>query len=532
MGRAASLLGAIFGSLLACVVAVGLGFAAYFLSLPPSRTGEAATSTNGLFFLFFIFSVALLMWGMTPLALGGGGRFEPTRMMLYPISLGKLFIFDLVSDLTSLAAIFAVPSILAIGLGVGLANGAVMLGLLLSFGAIAFGMSLAKLLSVGVGALMRTKRTRGEMILALLGAALGMLGILMGQLLSLMERYAHYLEWTRWTPSGAAAFGLVHGLRPGGEMVYLASLLTLFAYASVCLWTAFLIARRTALGIGGRKRRARRKKSGVKPRARVGGLRIPFASVELGAIIEKELKYSLRNAQLRVIALMALGFIIVIRMAPVGGRGGGLAEMTPYAEGAGAVFSLLYIFTLMSPVSTNLFGYEGGGMRAFVLSPVERRLILFGKNAALTFATLLIATVGVLAGGLFFRDLSWGVLLFAALSFAIYAPLFSTFGNWLSMRYPKRVEFGKRMNRSGVAGLILVPFFMLLLLPPALAVLGAHLAESRVVLYAILALFALISIFYYRVSLERQARALEWCELEILEAVTTRDGGEGDAIMG
>lgn len=536
VGRAASLLGSLLGSLLSLAMAASLGFFAYFISLPLSPIMGERAATTGLLFIFFIFTVAFLMWAMMPLALGGGGRFEPTRMMLYPISLGKLFVFDLLSDLTSLAAIFAVPVMLAIGLGAGLANGATLLGVLLALGAISFGMSLAKLLSVSAGALMRAKRTRGEMLLALLGAALGMTGLLMGQLLPLMELYAPYLEGARWTPSGAAAFGLMRGLRPGGGVIYATSLLTLLAYAAICLWAAFIVARRTALGMGGGKKRKATEAAESKTPTRIDWVSLPFASVELGAIIEKELKYALRNAQLRVIALMAVGFIIVLRMAPVGGRGGGggggLAELTPYAEGASAVFSVLYVFTLMSPVSTNLFGYEGGGMRALVLSPVERRSILFGKNAALTFATLLVSSVGVVAGGLFFRDLSGGTMLLAALAFAIYAPLFSSFGNWMSMRFPKRVEFGKRMNRSGVAGLLLVPFFVALALPPALAVAAGHMAESRVVLYAILALFALISVFFYRVSLERQARALEERELEILEAVTTRDGGEGDAIMG
>lgn len=533
VGRAASALGSLMGLVLSLAIALALGFAAYFLSLPDPHLMEGKGALTGLLFIFFIFTVAFLMWATMPLALGGGSRFEPGRMMLYPISLRKLFVFDLISDLTSLASIFAVPLMLALGLGAGLANGRALRGLLMALAAIAFGMSLAKLLSVSVGALMRAKRTRGEMLLALLGAALGMTGVLMGQLLPLMERYGPYLEGARWTPSGAAAFGLMRGLRPGGETLYALSILTLFAYAALSLWMAYRVARRTALGVGGggKKRAAPRGLDATRV-GNIEGLRLPFSSRELGAIVEKELRYAFRNAQLRVIALMAVGFIIVLRMAPIGGRGGGLAELTPYAEGTGTIFSVLYIFTLMSPISTNLFGYEGAGMRALVLSPVERRLILLGKNAALTLTTLVIAAVGVVAGGLFFKDLSAHTLLFAVLAFAVYAPIYSSFGNWLSLRFPKRVEFGKRMSRSGVAGFLLVPFFAVLLLPPAAAVLVGHLAESRAVLYAILALFALISVFSYKVLIERQGRALEERELEILEAVTSRDGFEGDAIMG
>jgi len=59
--------------------------------------------------LLFVFTVAFLMWALMPLALGGGSRFEPSRMLLYPVSLGRLFAFDFLSDLTSLTSVFVVP---------------------------------------------------------------------------------------------------------------------------------------------------------------------------------------------------------------------------------------------------------------------------------------------------------------------------------------------------------------------------------------------------------------------------------------
>src|SRR5947209_11777791 len=98
---------------------------------------------------------------------------------------------------------------------------------------------------------------------------------------------------------------------------------------------------------------------------------------------------------------MAVGLTIVLRMAPLGGstqRAWG--AVSQYAAGAGAVFSVLYIFTLISPISTNLFGFDGAGMRALVLSPVSRRLILVAKNAAVTFISLVLVTAGAVVAGL------------------------------------------------------------------------------------------------------------------------------------
>jgi hypothetical protein len=556
-----------------------LGAAAYFLTMPGGASGVSErASLDGFLFLFFIFTVMFLMWALMPLALGGGGRFEAGRMLLYPISLGKLFAFDLLSDLTGLAAVFAVPVSLAMGLGAGLANGSVAAGLVVSVCAVAFGLSFSKLLAVGVGALMRTKRTRGEMLLALLGAMLGMTGALMGQLMPLVERYGAYFERARWTPSGAAAYALAFGLHRGGAGALLWSLLLLAGYASACVALSYAIARRTALGKGGASRRAgvaaevekdktkaaavvggrritavekggsaavesgrsvavekgsvaggKRKDEDVAEDESYAGWRLPLVSAEFSAVVEKELRYAVRNAQLRVIALMAVGLTIVLRMAPFGGGARrSWAMISPYAEGAGAVFSVLYIFTLVSPISTNLFGYDGAGMRALVLSPVSRRLILVAKNAAVTFISLVLVTAGVFVGGLVFGDLTPRTLLFAALAFVNTAALFALYGNWLSLQFPVRVKFGKRMNRSGVGGILLIPFFIVLMIPPALSVLAAQLAQSFLVKYVILAAFALLSVAIYALVVPLQGRWFERRELTILEAVTGR-GGEGDS---
>jgi predicted permease len=541
VGRATSVLGLLAALALSLATAVGLGAGAYFLSAnaPAGVAGaDELQDGAGYVLMLFMFTVAYMMWALTPLALGGGNRFEPSRMLLYPVSLAKLFAFDFLTDLTSLTSIFVVPSMFAVGIGVGLGRGRPASGLAISVCAVAFGLSLSKLLSVGVGAVMKTRRTRGETLLALLGGLLGMTGALMGQLMPLIERHAEYFEGARWTPPGAAAYALSRGTRAGGGAELSLSLLTLAAYAAVCVFAAYRVARRTALGAGGggggSRRRAQAAKAGAGV-AREGlseegyaGWRLPLVSPQFSAVFEKELRYAVRNAQLRVIALMAVGLTIVLRMAPANmGSGRSWGMISEYAEGAGAVVSVIYIFMLVSPVSTNLFGYDGSGMRTLVLSPVNRRLILAAKNSAVAFISLAMVTVGVFVGGLVFGDLNARTLLFAALSFVTTATLFAPVGNWLSMRFPVRVRFGKRMNRSGVAGLLLVPFFLLLLLPPAAAVLAAHFARSHAVKYVILAAFAILSAGLYALLLPPQGRTLERRELEILEAVTGR-GGVGD----
>src|SRR5215207_4808056 len=549
-GRVAAALGVLAGLGLSLAAATGVGAGAYLIASHSGRGGVGSRELSaGFAVLLVIFTFLFLMWALMPLALGGGSRFEPSRMLLYPVSLGRLFAFDFLSELTSLTSVFVVPSLCALCVGVGLGRGNLAAGLAVAFVSVAFGLSLSKLLSAGVGALIQARRTRGETLVALLGSVLGLLGVAFGmtggvmkQLMPLVERHPGFLEGARWTPPGAAAHALARGLFAGDTASLVVSTLTLAAYAVGCLLLAYRVARRTALGAGGGggvKRAAPTAAAAGAPSAARGGGRgagyagwqLPFASPQFSALFEKEVRYAMRNAQLRVIALMAVALTMLLRMGPAGASGRRIwGTFTPYAEGAGTVFSVIYIFMLVSPVSTNLFGYDGSGMRALVLSPASRRTMLLAKNAVVTLIALLLVAVGVGVGGFVIGDLSAPVLLFALLTFVTTAALFAPFGNWLSVQFPKRVQFGKRMNRSGVAGLLLVPLFFLLLLPPAASVAAAHFAASHAVKYVILAAFALVSVGLYALVLPRQGRQLERRELEVLEAVT--GGGEDEQIIG
>ena len=297
VGSVASTVGMLVALAASLFVAAGLGFGAYLLaSYAPAGAGDAAESHDGAgyFLLLFMLTVAYMMWALTPLALGGGDRFGPSRMLLYPVSLAKLFAIDFITDLTSLTAVFVVPSVFALGAGVGLARGRLFSCLLVSLCAVAFGLSLSKLLSVGIGALMKSRRTRGETLLALLGGLLGMTGALMGQLMPYFERHGEYLEAARWTPPGAAAYALARGTRAGHGADFTLSLLTLAAYVTVCVFAAYRVARRTALGGGGGGGGSRLRAQALKANAagaraagaeaEYAGWRLPFVSPQFSAV--------------------------------------------------------------------------------------------------------------------------------------------------------------------------------------------------------------------------------------------------------
>jgi hypothetical protein len=515
----------------ALLVALGLGIAAYALSLPNTlamlqRAGSTQSpfAASAEFIFFSIFAFLYLMWATVPLSIGSNKQFDPGRLLMYPISLRKLFAIDFLSEITTLQSVFAVPAILAISIGAGLARNELASALIAAVPAIALGMALAKWLSTTIGSLVRRKRARGETILALVGAIAGLGGALAGQVAPILFKHAQSVRSLRWTPPGAAAFAIAGGIS-ADPAAYLLAVVTLSGYTILLIAATYWIARRAALGFGGEKRRK------VSPDATTNlpaytGWRVPFLSPELSAVVEKELRYAMRNAQLRMMSIMPL-ILIFIRLINSkrfgsGMRGGATRasnDFLTYGSGLMATAGVLYVFLILAGLSCNHFAFEEGGMRTLILSPIERRKILIGKNIAITAIALVFATVLLIINAAIFRDLSAATLLFAGLSFVAFAAIMSIVGNWFSIRFPKRMQFGKRLNLSGVAGLLLIPLIMLLAVPPLTATAAGYLTHSIFVEYATLAAFAALSVGFYLLVIKTQGSSLERREIEILDAV-------------
>ena len=191
-----------------------------------------------------------------------------------------------------------------------------------------------------------------------------------------------------------------------------------------------------------------------------------------------------------------------------------------------ATGGVLYVFLILAGLFCNQFAFERAGMRTLILSPVDRKTVLVGKN--IVFSTLaLIFSAGLLTvNQLVFRDITIGAFLFVVLSFLTFVSLMSLMGNWFSVRFPKRMKFGKRLNVSGVVGLLLIPMIIVLAIPPLAATAAGYVAQSLLIEYATLTLLAILSFGFYLLTINAQGEALQRRELEILEAVN--DPGSGD----
>jgi hypothetical protein len=461
------------------------------------------------------------MWATLPLSIGSTKQFEAGKLLIYPISLRKLFAIDLISELTTLQSIFAIPSILAICIGTGLGSDNLVGCLVAAIPIILFGISLSKWLGTSIGSLVRQKRARGETIVALVGAVAALGGALIGQIAPLIFKHAEAFRSLRWTPPGAAA-SLIAGTTANEPLSYAIDFLILTAYIVVLIVATYWIARRAALGLGGSKRR--RGATVAQSAEGYVGWEIPLLTPDLSAIVEKELRYVMRNAQIRMLALMPL-ILVVIRLFQSqrfdtrSVARTGADEFFTYGSGLMAAGGVLYVFLLLGGLSCNQFAFEEGGMRTLVLSPIDRKNILIGKNLALTLVALVFSIVLLTINSIVFRDLTALNLLFVLLSFIAFAAIISIFGNWMSIRFPKRMEFGKRLNVSGVSGLLFLPLLALLAAPPVLSVLAGYLTTNLLIELLTLAGFCLVTLAIYLIAIGYQGKSLARREIEILDAV-------------
>jgi uncharacterized RDD family membrane protein YckC len=81
------------------------------------------------------------------------------------------------------------------------------------------------------------------------------------------------------------------------------------------------------------------------------------------------------------------------------------------------------------------------------------------------------------------------------------------------------MRFGKRLNVSGVAGLLLIPMVIVLGTPPLLATVAGIFTQSLVYEYLTLFGFAVLAVGFYFLMLNFQGRSLAKREIDILEAV-------------
>jgi hypothetical protein len=202
------------------------------------------------------------------------------------------------------------------------------------------------------------------------------------------------------------------------------------------------------------------------------------------------------------------------------------AAAGPFIATGVVVFSM---FLLVSFVA-NQFGFDRDGFRAFVLSPADRWLILFGKNIA-AFPVAALSSAILLSVVSVWLRLSWLVFAASLLQLAVGVLATAIGGNLLSILMPYRIQPGSmkptKLPAMAMVLLVLSQLSMPLIMSPAFIPPLAGLLSERtggppaalVNFLLSLTLAGVIAFAYWR-SLRPIGRLLHRREVQILEKVS------------
>jgi hypothetical protein len=256
-------------------------------------------------------------------------------------------------------------------------------------------------------------------------------------------------------------------------------------------------------------------------------LRLPAVPEQAAAVALGTFRSMLRAPEVKMawgtafLVTLILGGSVLFRSAPK------LPEAAkPFAVTASMAFSLFMLVQFFA----NQFGFDRQGFRAYVLSPVDRRLILFGKNLA-TWPVGAAFGLVLLVVQSFWLRLPVLTALAALFQLGTLLLFGSLGGNLLSILVPFRVQAGSlKPTKMPALPMIMMavchmlfPLVMIPVFAPPLLELLWHQADWPAVVPVNLigsAMLAALSALLYWQTLGSYGRLLQRREMKILETVT------------
>jgi ABC-2 type transport system permease protein len=227
----------------------------------------------------------------------------------------------------------------------------------------------------------------------------------------------------------------------------------------------------------------------------------------VAAIYVKEFHYLVRNTIMLMNVFMPLLLIAVfsLNLGMGGTRHGGRPPAFFNFASSQLIYpvSVAYIFLLVMNFCPNNLAYDGRGVERLFMSPVKFRDVMLAKNlfhSSVILLEVLLALGMVVALG---HVPSLPILLatWAALPFA--ACVHFMVGNWLSLQYPRKFEFGIRRQRpSGFSMLMSFALFFVMNGMLSISALLCLWLANLWVLAAVYAGLSLASVTVYRATLE------------------------------
>ncbi|HWX92024.1 MAG TPA: hypothetical protein VNY29_05275 [Terriglobales bacterium] len=185
------------------------------------------------------------------------------------------------------------------------------------------------------------------------------------------------------------------------------------------------------------------------------GWSVPGLSGPVTAVLEKELRYLSRSGPMLLTLITPIIMLLIFGLGQARSAPGGFLQRSPdLGFPVGASYSLLLLTNLVY----NNFGADGGGIQFFLASPVRFRSVVLGKNLAHVTVLALEMTVVWIGVSVLFHPPTFAITV-ATLSGVLFAvPVNLAVGNLLSLRSPKRIEFGTFGRQRASQLTVLVSF--------------------------------------------------------------------------
>jgi hypothetical protein len=556
------------GAALAAIVAVGavaLGGASFIAGLVGAASGLGDARPEVVMGIWFGITAGFLFFWLIGLMteLQRSETIDLQRLMHLPVRLGPMFLMNYAASHLALSIILVLPAMTGLALGLAWSRGPAMLLLLpLGWSMVFMITAWTYCLRGWLASMMTNPRRRRAIIM---GITLGF--ILVAQLPNLFfnvfgrphpprpqpgaspealqlerarrqsiqqERFAKLVELQTllppfWLPYGAYALA-EHRALPA-----LLGTLGCAGLGGLGLYRAHRGTLRFYLGETGGLARIRTSQPGATQSAQATKaqarnwleFRLPVVPEPAAAVALGTLRTMLRAPEVKMI--WGTTFIVTVVLSA-----GLLSRAAPTVPATVKPFVVVLAMGLSLFMQVqffgNQFGYDRQGFRAFVLSPVDRRWIILGKNLAIWpvgagFGLMLIALMAL------WLKLSVPAAAAAVVQLATLLLLSSIAGNLLSILVPFRVEPGSmkptKMPALAMLGMIaaqlLFPIFMLpVLLPPVFELLWRTAGGTPFVPVSLLLslLLATLAALLYWQTLAPLGGLLQRREIKILNRVT------------
>ena len=435
-----------FTGLFSVGAGLGLGIASYFL-----------LAKGRLALLAMPFWAVFSLWQFMPVMLAAStASFDFRNLLRFPLRFSVFFLLSLAYGLFDPAAMASLFWLVCIATGLALARLDLLPWILLVVAIFAaMNLLLSRAVLSWVERLLARRRTREAMLAIFLLLLLGF------QLSTALGRRWHQraqpyvvaaLPVIRLLPPSLAGKA-VAGAAPGhaSTMAVPAALLLGYAFAF-----GLLLERRLRAQYRGEElseTQAVRAVPAPASSAPLISFTSSFLSAPVAAVFEKECRYLARNSVLLLNSFLPVLLVAFFGLAWRGPRQGpGLFTRFPELVFPGGV---AYMALIVGQFALNIFAYDGRGLQLWFVAPVRFRDVLVGKN--LMFGLLLTVEAGLvwLVVSLLSRPPE-AVIVVATLAGLLFVMLLHFLvGNWLSLKFPRRFEFGKYRRRpSGITMLI------------------------------------------------------------------------------